>query len=315
MRQLLILLMLSVGISTPLLAGQSPERPFSKAQIQDLVAAGADSNRAAKLIDERGINFTPTEDDLDALRKAGAQPVLIDALQKAAGSGAAPQNAGEMVLRVSASERAWVSVDADGKTALKRVLAPPESQTLTAKEYFDLTTDNAQALQLTLDGRTLSSLGRRWEIKSLHLTRESAKALEAAVPAAPPPPATPPPAAAPSEPAPQPTPATSPARETIGPIGPIHVDGAAQAAKLIYHPAPKYPYVARFSHLGGTVRLEALIAKDGTVQNLKPLAGPPPLVKAAMDAVRKWRYQPTYSNGQPVEVITEIELAFMASSK
>lgn len=312
MRRLVTLLLLSLLTLSPRLAAQAPPHPFSKAQIQDLVAAGADSSRAAKLVEERGISFTPTRDYLDALRKAGAQDVLINALRKAAGEGTATQNAGQMVLRVSTTERAWVSVDADGKTALKRVLTPPESQTLSAKEYFDLTTDNAQALQLTLNGHTLRSLGRRWEIKSVHLTAQSAKALEAPAPATPPAPAAPSPASAPSRPAPE-SPSATPA--TAAPLGPIHVDGPVQAAKLIYHPAPKYPYVAKFSHLGGTVKLEALIAKDGTVQNLKPLAGPAPLVKAAMEAVQKWRYQPTYSNGQPVEVMTEIELAFKASTR
>jgi protein TonB len=58
------------------------------------------------------------------------------------------------------------------------------------------------------------------------------------------------------------------------------------------------------------VRLEALIGTGGTIQNLRVLAGHPLLVKAAIDAVRRWRYLPTLLNGDPVEVVTEIDVNF-----
>jgi hypothetical protein len=77
-----------------------------------------------------------------------------------------------LVLQVAATERAWVAVDADGKTVFQRVLNPDEVQTLKAHKAFDLTTGNAQAVILTLNGETLKPLGRRGEVKSLHLTHE-----------------------------------------------------------------------------------------------------------------------------------------------
>ena len=74
-------------------------------------------------------------------------------------------------MQVAATERAWVAVDVDGKTVLQRVLNPSEIQTLKAKESFDVTTGNAQGIILTLNGETLKPLGRRGEVKSLHLTQ------------------------------------------------------------------------------------------------------------------------------------------------
>jgi periplasmic protein TonB len=90
----------------------------------------------------------------------------------------------------------------------------------------------------------------------------------------------------------------------------IRVGGQVENAKLIYHPNPEYPPLAKMARIQGTVRLEAIIAKDGTIQDLKVLSGHPLLVKSALDAVKQWRYQPTLLNGEPVEVVTEIDVNF-----
>lgn len=90
----------------------------------------------------------------------------------------------------------------------------------------------------------------------------------------------------------------------------IRVGGQVEAAKLIFKPTPDYPPLAKMARIQGTVRLEAIIAKDGTIQDLKVLSGHPLLVKAALDAVKQWRYQPTLLNGEPVEVVTEIDVNF-----
>jgi len=90
----------------------------------------------------------------------------------------------------------------------------------------------------------------------------------------------------------------------------IRVGGQVEAAKLIYKPSPEYPPLAKMARIQGTVRLEAIIAKDGTIQDLKVLSGHPLLVKSALDAVKQWRYQPTLLNGEPVEVVTEIDVNF-----
>jgi len=60
----------------------------------------------------------------------------------------------------------------------------------------------------------------------------------------------------------------------------------------------------------GTVRLHAIISKDGTIQQLEVISGPALLQQAALDAVRQWRYKPTLLNTEPVEVDTTIDVVF-----
>jgi periplasmic protein TonB len=86
--------------------------------------------------------------------------------------------------------------------------------------------------------------------------------------------------------------------------------GVVEQAMLIYGPKPDYPQLAKLARIQGTVRLEAVIATDGTIKDLKVKRGHPLLVKAALGAVEHWRYQPTLLNGQPVEVETEIDVNF-----
>ncbi len=90
----------------------------------------------------------------------------------------------------------------------------------------------------------------------------------------------------------------------------IRVGGQVENAKQIFAPKPEYPPLAKMARIQGAVKLEAIISKDGTIQDLKILSGHPLLVKAAVEAVGRWRYQPTLLNGEPVEVITEIDVNF-----
>jgi protein TonB len=88
------------------------------------------------------------------------------------------------------------------------------------------------------------------------------------------------------------------------------VGGNVQSAALVRQVQPIYPQIARTAHISGTVVLHAIIAKDGTIQELQYVSGPPLLMRAAMDAVREWRYKPTLLNGEPVEVDTTISVVF-----
>ena len=90
----------------------------------------------------------------------------------------------------------------------------------------------------------------------------------------------------------------------------IKVGGNVTAARLQNKVSPVYPALARQTRISGTVRLHAIIAKDGTVQQLEVLSGHPLLVQSALDAVRQWRYQPTLLNGEPVEVDTTVDVIF-----
>ncbi len=109
-----------------------------------------------------------------------------------------------------------------------------------------------------------------------------------------------------SRPAPPPPPAPAHVVKAVR----IQVGGLVEAARAISQPRPDYPPLARMARVQGVVRLEAVISIDGTIQNLKLISGHPLLVRAALEAVARWRYQPTLLNTEPVEVLTEIDVIF-----
>lgn len=94
------------------------------------------------------------------------------------------------------------------------------------------------------------------------------------------------------------------------PTAPLRVSTSVQSALLIFGPKPVYPPLAKAARVQGTVRLQAIIATDGNIRNLRLMSGPPLLVKSALDAVQRWRYRATMLNGTPVEVSTEVEVKF-----
>lgn len=93
-------------------------------------------------------------------------------------------------------------------------------------------------------------------------------------------------------------------------VKPVRVSSTILAAKLIKRVVPTYPALARTSRMSGTVHLLGIVSKDGRVENLRVLDGPPLLRQAALDAVRQWAYSPTILNGQPVEIEAPIEVNF-----
>jgi periplasmic protein TonB len=99
--------------------------------------------------------------------------------------------------------------------------------------------------------------------------------------------------------------------ETAAPITRLTVGGRVQEALILHRVIPVYPPLAQKARISGTVRFTAIIAKDGTIQNLAVISGHPLLVKAATEAVRQWRYRPTLLNGDPVEVMAPIDVIFI----
>jgi protein TonB len=90
-------------------------------------------------------------------------------------------------------------------------------------------------------------------------------------------------------------------------------DGAShnvQAAKLIYSEAPDYPQNLKSAHVQGAVVLHGIIQKNGTLTDLRYVSGPQLLAPAAIEAVKKWRYEPTLLEDEPVEVDTTITVEF-----
>ena len=90
----------------------------------------------------------------------------------------------------------------------------------------------------------------------------------------------------------------------------IRQGGAISAANLIHRVQPEYPDVARRERIQGTIRLHAIIGKDGTIRGLRVVSGACSLSKSAYDAVRKWRYSPVSLNGKPIEVDTTIDVIY-----
>jgi len=82
---------------------------------------------------------------------------------------------------------------------------------------------------------------------------------------------------------------------------------------LIYRPQPVYPPLARSARVQGSVLLQAVISRAGTIENLQVLSGHPMLVQAAINAVRQWRYRPYVLNGEPVELETQVTVNFVLS--
>ena len=109
------------------------------------------------------------------------------------------------------------------------------------------------------------------------------------------------------EQAPPPSPSGSSGAERI------RVGGDIQQFNLIHRVDPAYPPLARQARIQGTVRFKAIIGGDGTVLNLQLVSGHPLLVQAARQAVMQWLYKPTMLNGQPVEVVTQIDVGFSLS--
>jgi protein TonB len=94
------------------------------------------------------------------------------------------------------------------------------------------------------------------------------------------------------------------------PEPPRLVSQGVMNARAISQPSPIYPPLARQARIQGRVQLEAFISKIGTIESLRLVSGHPLLAQAALDAVKQWRYRPTLLNGEPVEVLTTIEVNF-----
>jgi TonB family protein len=90
----------------------------------------------------------------------------------------------------------------------------------------------------------------------------------------------------------------------------IEVKGDVQAAKTLKKVSPSYPDAARREGLEGTVRLHAIIGKDGGVEQVRVIRGYCSLSEVSLPAVKQWRYTPTLLNGEPVEVDTTIDVIF-----
>lgn len=92
--------------------------------------------------------------------------------------------------------------------------------------------------------------------------------------------------------------------------GPVPVSAGVMGGLMLRPVMPIYPPEARAAHVQGIVRLHAILSKTGDVQDLQVISGPPLLIQAAENAVRRWKYRPYLLNGVPTEVETTINVNF-----
>jgi protein TonB len=106
------------------------------------------------------------------------------------------------------------------------------------------------------------------------------------------------------------TPAPTVIVKPAPPKGPVHVSSGVAAGQLLMPIRPEYPAIAKAARVQGTVVVQAMISKSGTIENLHIVSGPPMLQSAAVEAIKKARYRPFLLSGEPVEVETTINVVF-----
>jgi len=90
----------------------------------------------------------------------------------------------------------------------------------------------------------------------------------------------------------------------------VRVSQGVTSGLLIKKVNPVYPKKARKKHIQGVVTLRAKISKEGDIVDLSVVSGEPMLAKAAVEAVKQWKYKPYFLKGEPVEVETQIMVNF-----
>ena len=95
-----------------------------------------------------------------------------------------------------------------------------------------------------------------------------------------------------------------PATETL------KVSQGVSQGLLVKRVQPIYPPQALQMRVQGAVVLDATIGKDGSIVSVKQVSGEPILARAAVDAVKQWKYKPYYLNGEPVEITTQVTVNF-----
>jgi protein TonB len=97
---------------------------------------------------------------------------------------------------------------------------------------------------------------------------------------------------------------------SVKPNGPLRVGGHVRQPKVIVKVLPKYPALARDAHIQGQVQIDAVLDEQGNVIEMKVVSGPPLLYQAAIDALKQWKYEPTYLNDRPIAVRLIVTITF-----
>ncbi len=95
-----------------------------------------------------------------------------------------------------------------------------------------------------------------------------------------------------------------------GKAAPVRVGGRVRPPKVIVQVRPDYPPLARQARIQGQVQIDAILDDQGNVVDMRVVSGPPLLYQAALDALKKWKYEPTYLNDQPIAVEMIVTITF-----
>ena len=102
-----------------------------------------------------------------------------------------------------------------------------------------------------------------------------------------------------------PPPAPPAPKKTIRRVG-----GDVKPPRQLVRVSPVYPAIAQIAKVEGTVEVDAVIDEEGKVVQARAVSGPPLLLASALQAVLKWRYEPTYLDGMPISIQMEVEVGF-----
>jgi protein TonB len=94
---------------------------------------------------------------------------------------------------------------------------------------------------------------------------------------------------------------------------PVRVGGHVRQPKAIVQTRPEYPALAREAHIQGDVKIDAILDQQGNIIDMKIISGHPLLYQAALDALKKWKYEPTYLNDKPIAVEVIVTIRFQLS--
>jgi TonB family protein len=102
------------------------------------------------------------------------------------------------------------------------------------------------------------------------------------------------------------------ASQAVMPWG-VHVTETIMAGLIVTKVAPVYPPRGRQAHIQGTVILKVKINTSGDVESMPLISGHPMLAPAAIEAIKQWQYKPYLSDGDPVNVETQVRVNFPLS--
>jgi protein TonB len=95
--------------------------------------------------------------------------------------------------------------------------------------------------------------------------------------------------------------------------GPVRVGGRVRPPRAIVQVQPEYPPLARQTRVQGEVKIDAILDEQGNVIDMKVVSGHPLLYQAALDALKKWKYEPTHLNDKPIAVKLVVTITFQLS--